>query len=102
MKPQVFLSMQPTDHPRIEINGDLSSEGHQGSDMIYRTTTKTNTLVMTGSIYPRTHQQGTFELTYLPIACHFPEIHKTILFVGKASLTFLASDRIFCKCKNTL
>ena len=38
-KPQVFLSMQPTGHPRIEIDGDLSSEGYQGSDMIYRTTT---------------------------------------------------------------
>ena len=45
-KPQVFISMQPTDHPRIEIDGDLSSEGHQGSDMIYRTTTTTTRVSM--------------------------------------------------------
>ena len=30
----VFLSTQPTNHPRIEINGDLLSEGLQGSDRI--------------------------------------------------------------------
>ena len=37
VKKMTFLILPPITLSRIEIDGDLSSEGHQGSDMIYRT-----------------------------------------------------------------
>ena len=49
--------MQPTNHPRIEIDGDLSSEGHQGSDMIqYRMTMVLDPTMTVLDIFIKTKQ----------------------------------------------